>query len=359
MGVVRIVFVFMLTFFQLITPWINIAKHGGIDSYFEKWSAEDEYTSEYAATIEKDPDKDFVVLNIADVQLSADEVYGTEGEIAEATIKKCIEDLNPDLITLSGDNSWCKMGYIRIVDYIDSFGIPWAAVMGNHDGDNGDETQEAFCAYLLEKAENSLFKFGPEDMGYGNYVINITENGEIIHSIYMMDTHSDTSLSCGGYDHLWDNQIAWYKWCVEGNNALAGKTVESSIIFHIPNIEYREAWADAQYNEETGEFENPAYADGFGNTAEPICSPEYDSGFFDVVKALGSTKNIIAGHDHVNNFSLEYEGVRLSYSLKCGPGCYWDSAKNGGSTLTIGSDGHATFAHYYVNPDDLGVNTGC
>lgn len=370
MGIIKLVFVFLFTFTQLITPWLGLAKHGGIDSFFDKWSAEDEYTADYAITLEKDPAKDFVVLNFADIQLSTAEVYGEYGEKAEATIKKCISDVQPDLITLTGDNSWCDMGYLRIVKYLDSFGIPWAAVMGNHDGENGDKREEAWDAYLLYKAKNSLFRFGPEDMGFGNYVINITENGQIIHTIYMVDTHSsaaDTEASkiniapdgTVGYDHLWANQIEWYKWCVEGNNALAGKTVESSLFFHIPNIEYRDAWNAAQYNKETGEYENPDYADSFGSLEEPICSPEGNNGFFDVVKELGSTKNIIAGHDHVNNFSIEYEGVRLSYSLKCGPACYWNPEKSGGSTLTIGSDGHATFAHHYINTEELGVKVIC
>jgi len=190
-------------------------------------------------------------------------------------------------------------------------------------------------------------------MGDGNYVINISENGEIIHSIYMMDTHSKANYPDDSYDHLWENQISWYKWCVEGTNALAGKAVESSVIFHIPNVEYNDAWNEAQYNKQTGKFDNPTYADGFGSLSEPICSPKFNNGFFDVVKELGSTKNIIACHDHINNFSLEYQGVRLSYSLKCGPGGYWDTSKNGGSTLTISSDGHAVFAHHYVDPETL------
>ena len=371
MAIVKLVFAFLLSITQLLHPCFAILTNGGVDSFNEEWSAEDEYTADYAITLEKDPDKDFVVLNFADIQLSSDEVYGENGEIAEATIKKCIEDVKPDLITLSGDNAWCNMGYLRIVEYVDSFGIPWAAVMGNHDGDNGNKFNECWDAFLLYEAENSIFKFGPKDMGYGNYVINITENGKIIHTIFMMDTHSSaddtdagivnyTEAGDHGYDHLWANQIDWYKWVVNGTTALAGETVESTVIFHIPVIQYRTAMfqqCDVTYNEEggfVGATVKEEYAgSGFGSIEEWICSPEGDNGFFDVCKELGSTKNMIAGHDHVNNLSLEYEGIRLSYSLTTGPGCYWNEDKNGGSTITIGSDGHATFAHHYVALADL------
>lgn len=353
MNIVKLVFAFIFSFVQFMSPYTAMLFGGGIDANYEDWSADTQFTAEYAVNLEKDPDRDFVVLNFSDIQLSANEVYGEPGAIAEATIAKAIEEVKPDLITLTGDNAWCKMGYMRITDYIDQFGIPWAAVMGNHDGDNGKKVYENWCAYHLANAENSVFKYGPKDMGVGNYIINITENGKIIHTLYMMDTHTDTSLPCGGYDHLWDNQLEWYSWAVNGTNTIAGKQVESSVFFHIPCIQYRNAWESAGYDPETGKYTNPDYADSFGRNDENICAPNYDNGFFALVKELGSTKNIISGHDHVNDSSIMYDGVRLSYSLTCGPGCYWNEDQNGGSTLTIGSDGHAVFAHHYIDPAGL------
>lgn len=353
MAIIKLVVAVILTFGQFLSPYIAFVQMGGIDNLYDEWSPEQKYTADYAINLEKAPGKDFVVLNLADIQLSSKEVYGEYGKIAEATIAKAIEETKPDLITLTGDNAWCRPGYIRLVNYLDTFGIPWAAVMGNHDGDNGDKVYENWCAYLLYKAENSVFRFGPKDMGVGNYIINITENGKIIHTLYMVDTHTNTELPCGGYDHLWDNQLAWYEWAVKGTNELAGKTVESSVFFHIPCIQYKYAWEDAQYNTETGVYENPAYADSFGLNDETICCPNYDNGFFALAKELGSTKNMIAGHDHVNSSSILYDGIRLSYSLKCGPGCYWNDFQNGGSTLTIDSEGHAVFAHHYVDPATL------
>lgn len=355
MAIFRLVMAFILSIGQFFNPFWTMLFHG-IDSFYEEWSPDMAYTEDYAVTLEKDPNKDFVVLNFADVQLEAEESYGDIGKFAEETMRRAIEEVKPDLITFTGDNAWSKMSYIRVIEFIDSFGIPWAPVMGNHDGKNGKKVAENWCALQIVNAENSIFKFGPEGMGVGNYIINIAENGKVIHSLYMVDTHSATDRDCGGYDHLWDNQLQWYEWAVKGNNALAGKTVESSIFFHIPCIQYRYAWNEAKYNVETGEYENPDYADSFGYNTEWICSPEYDSGFFDLVKELGSTKNMIAGHDHVNCSSIMYQGVRLSYSLKTGSGCYWDNNMNGGSTLSIDSTGKATFAHHYVDADSVVID---
>ena len=356
MAIIKIVLAFLLSFGQFLNPYFSFLFHGGIDNFYEDWSPETQYTADYAVTLEKDPDKDFVVLNFSDIQLVAKEIFGEAGQIAEATIAKAIEEVQPDLITLTGDNSWCHTGYIRLCNFLDTFEIPWAAVMGNHDGGSGEKLYENFCGYQMYNSKYGLFKFGPKDMGVGNYVINITENGKIIHSLYMMDTHTDTQVPVSSYDHLWANQLDWYRWAVEGNNTIAGRTVESSVFYHIPCIEYRYAWDEAKYNPETGKYENPAYADSFGFNEEAICSCSYDSGFFSLAKELGSTKNVIAGHDHVNCASIMYDGIRLSYSLTCSPGGYWEPYMNGGSTLTIGSDGHAVFAHHYVDPDSLELN---
>ena len=353
MAIVKLVLAFIFSVVQLVNPFFVMLGHGGIDNLYEKWSPEQEYTADYAVELEKSPYKDFVVLNFSDVQLSANQVFGEDGAKTEALITKAVKEVKPDLITLTGDNSWNFMGYVRLAEFIDSFDIPWAPVMGNHDGSDGDKVEENWDALQMTKCKNCVFKFGPVDMGVGNYIINITEKGKIIHTLYMMDTHSSTSLPVGGYDHLWDNQLQWYEWAVNGNNAIAGKTVESTVFFHIPCIQYRQAWNDAKYNPETGKYEAEQYADSFGSNDEGICSPEYDNGFFDLVKKLDSTKNIIAGHDHVNNSSILYEGVYLNYSLKSGTGSYWTEDKLGGSVLSINSDGHATFSHHYVPLDSL------
>jgi len=73
-----------------------------------------------------------------------------------------------------------------------------------------------------------------------------------------------------------------------------------------------------------------------------------DNGFFALMQAMGSTEHFIVGHDHTNSFSVMYEGIRLTYALKTGAGCYWNKRLNGGTTITVGSDGHATVAHEYI-----------
>lgn len=359
MAILRLIMAGFLALGQILAPvgaWIS---NFGESAFFTEWSAEDEFTTDSYIELEKEVGEDFVVLNLADVQLDDDELYDSLGEESMALVAKLIEDMQPDLITLSGDNAWGTMTYLDLIKLVDSYGIPWAAVMGNHDGQGC--ISEFWAAYHLAEAENSLFEFGPEGMGYGNYLINITENGKIVHSVYMMDTHNNREYetadgTIGGYDHLWDNQMDWYKWCVEGTNAIAGYNVPSTVIMHIPVVEYYDAWHAVatdidEANGKLGVIENPT-DDVYGRRGETGGHPPVNNGFFALCKELGSTKHMIVGHDHDNDYSIVYEGIRLTYAVKTGAGCYYTEDMMGGTTLTIDSNGNGTITqNYYALTD--------
>ena len=260
-SILKLFLAFTLSVSQIFAPVGALVSNGGEKAFFESWSSESEYTASYAQEIEKQPGKDFVILNITDVQLEDYEVYGKNGELAKNTVDKLVNDVKPDLITMTGDNGWGTMAYLELIKQIDSYGIAWAPVMGNHDGQG--LLSEFWAAYHFSKAENCLFRFGPSDMGYGNYVINITENGHVIHTIFMMDTHSSAVFKTedgkeSGYDHLWENQFEWYKWVIDGVAKQEGRTVESSVFFHIPVCEYQDAWDAAVIKAEEDTTEEAA-----------------------------------------------------------------------------------------------------
>ncbi len=349
MAYLKTIIALLLSIVQILTPIGASFIKGGEDKFFERWTVRSGYTEDYAIELEKKPNKDFVILSIADIQLEKWEAYAEKGKNTTRLINQLVSSIHPDLITVLGDNAWSTSTYLKMIKDLDSLGIPWAPVMGNHDGSCC--ISEFWCAYEMYDAKNCLFKFGPENMGYGNYIINITENGKIIHTLFMMDTHSggDDEGNCPteyAYAGLWDNQIEWYKWAVNGIENIAGKTVESTAFFHIPTPEFAIAWNEA-YDNSKGVFKGE-YADtSFGYNEEPVCACG-TSAFFNACKELGSTKNIICGHDHVNNSSILYDGIRLTYSMKCGEGGYWNPERSGGTVLTINSEGNLSVPQHII-----------
>ena len=71
------------------------------------------------------------------------------------------------------------------------------------------------------------------------------------------------------------------------------------------------------------------------------------------MQELGSTDSVFCGHDHLNNFSLEYKGIRLNYTYSVDylaySGIYKLGSQRGCTVITIGADGslESKLENYY------------
>ena len=81
----------------------------------------------------------------------------------------------------------------------------------------------------------------------------------------------------------------------------------------------------------------------FGENGEGVCCSEHPSRLFEAAKELGSTQGFFCGHDHLNNLSLEYEGMRLTYGMSIDylamPGIAREMKQRGGTLITLLDDG--------------------
>lgn len=335
-----IIKVLLITVLVLIFVWISVFFFYPFHYIFgnisdEVWNNDEEFLLDYTVELQKQPNEDFVVLNLSDVQISNFSLINGGFIKAKNLINKLVDEIDPDLITLTGDNLNGPVNYLiaeQFTTFIDHFNIPWAPVMGNHDAEGSGDNN--WVADLFLTSNNCVLKKGPNDMGVGNYAITIMENDEIVSAIIMMDSHS---YKGDGYDHIWQNQLEWYNWIVNGLNGIAGHIVTNIAMMHIPLFEYVDAW---NYWESTN-FDSEI---GFGEKNERISICETNNGFFNLIKALNSTKVVLCGHDHLNNFSIVYEGVNLAYATKSSDASY-NNSKLGGTILTI-SNSNIILEHY-------------
>jgi len=319
-------------------------------------------------TLRKTPGKDFILLNLSDPQLGDDE--WDEGHpnrrILEGTVRELVRRLSPDLITVSGDLAWAgnDRAYDALADFLDSCGVPWAPMWGNHDNQGGPERVESVVKRYLTHPL-CLYERGPANLGNGNYVIRIEENGVPAAGVIVMDSHdrapyvNERGEETEAWAKLWPEQIDWYR---EQTAALKEEGCsDTALLMHIPIYAYREAHAAAEKAgidpksvtpamAEGPEVWNPGYESSFGVRHEGIGSYPADEGMLDTVLECGSTKLLIAGHDHVNNTVIRWRGVTFVYSLKAGPGCYWEPSLNGGTVLRITGRGVSEVRHEYVDP---------
>ena len=313
----------------------------------EKFDISLEYTDDYAFTLYKEKGENFTVLNLADIHFS-DFGYRVLFSLhTESLIRKLVKETEPDLILLSGDFVCSDSEYYsirRLTDLMDSLGVPFAPIFGNHDREgNCDENYLAEC---LMQSPLCLFKKNDPEMGCGNYVINIKEKSKAnegaeetektVETIIMLDSHSSQPN---------EKQREWYKWVCEGTKRLYGGESEIMCSMHVPLPEYETAYNLAFENDES-----KALYKALGEKNEKICcerdenSKEKSNGFFDTAKECG-TKYIFCSHDHMNDFSLEYEGVRLTYCMKIGKASGYQPGFDGGTVIEIGENGLTSFTH--------------
>lgn len=315
---------------------INSAKINGIPSN-KVWFEEDVFDLDSISSLVKKDGQDFKILLLADVQVNKRDKKGKKH--AFELIDKLVKKTNPDFIVTLGDNTAGKYSDVmakKLSECIASYNIPWAVVLGNHDSE-GRKGRPWFGNYY-EASVNSLFKYGPSNVqGVGNFPVHLKdENGDIIYSFIMLDSNAYRTYEDGeGYDFIHRDQMNWYKWQVEGVSAAQygnylpeSKVVPSMCFFHIPLLEF----ADAEEEVKKGTIDSTKVT---GVNNEDVASAKINSGMFDVMKSLNSTTHVFCGHDHINNMSVDWQGIKLSYGLKTGKTSYFDEKLQGGTLVTI------------------------
>ena len=312
-------------------------RRGADETYI--WAVSDDYSSENAASLEKTAGEDFTILLFTDIQLWT---LVSDNRRAFAIMDELVERTDPDLIVLPGDNVSgisTDILTLQLVSKMESYGVPWAPVFGNHDAE-GNATLE-WQGDRFEEAEHCLFDRGPTDLyGVGNYFVNIFEDGAPIYSLCFMDNGRYIDYGDRTAETYVDYaQIAWYKWNIEGLNAEFGTSVPSMSFSHFAFPEMREAVEKYGILSDDGRYVIPENM-GQGSCAYLPGAAPVNSGFFETAKASGLT-HAFFGHDHENDARITVDGVTLSYGLKTGPSPRpWNSAKEyGGTVITIGDGG--------------------
>lgn len=310
------------------------------------WQEEAAYDKTQVPKIVKQDGVPLKILMFSDIQL---EIHPFNDPKTLQMVDDLVKEVQPDFIVTGGDNvSWIFADVVtkRLVEQMGSYGIPWGVTFGNHENDEG-RADRNWIGNQYEGAPNSVFDMGPSNIhGVGNYHVNVEdEAGNILYTLVMLDSHDRRQYETEkDYDFIYYDQIKWYEWLIKGvsesqygtYDAASGKVVPSMLFFHIPLPEFREAQAYAEANQV-----------GVGKNQENVYCPPVNSGLFDRAKALGSTTHIFAAHDHVNNLSVSYEDILLTYGMKTGFNSYSDEEMRGATLIEIGEDGAVKVEHLY------------
>lgn len=271
----------------------------------------------------------FKIIAITDLHANEQDSYDRQSMEDVATI---IEIYNPDLLALTGDltsdqglseTSW-------VIDHIAALGVPWIFARGNHD--NPFDFTESHN--YLSNAPNSLHAATSEDP---NYRLSIRNKGETedIWNIYVIDDGSYSPKM--GFK---EEQVNWFNAEVE---RVGDNPPPAFLFIHIPLPEYQDVWD---------------LGNCVGVKGEPVYYEEASPNAF---KSLVDSKQILGvwcGHDHVNSYHGEFQGIMLTYVR---PMCYrptdeiYGDLKNGCELITVDVT-NKTFTTKPVFADDPVMN---
>lgn len=309
--------------------------------HIDVWSADRQFDLNEIKTVEK-KGEDFKILLFADTQLWANLAINKQ---CYDEMDALVEKVHPDMIVLTGDNVSAmntRFSINNFIRHMESYGIPWANVFGNHDNEIPSNTLN-WQGDKYMAAEHCLFEKGPSNLyGCGNYVINISENGSPVYSLFFFDNgrYIKYSEEKKAEVYMGYEQIAWYEWNVKGIAEAAGRVVPSMTFSHFAQPEFREAVEKYGVQDENGRYNIPA-EHGFGYCSYLPGAAPVNSGFVKKCIELGSTKYLFCGHDHENNASVTDNGITMTYGLKTGPSPVpWNFAtETGGTVITVSGSG--------------------
>lgn len=285
------------------------------------------------------------IMQIADPQIKLG--FFAKDKKTYDLLDRALAEEKPDIAVVTGDltlSVFTYDAYREFADFMEERQQYWTLVYGNHDAQF--DCSKYTLSKLLAEYDYCLFDPGPDNIkGESNFLINVYRGEDTVpsYSLVMLDSGmypdgEDLALTDWVYDWFGEDQIDWYRWAIEGLQAL-NPDIETSLFYHIPTKEtaemyYADLLADGKeipeaidktellecrdvegVIRESDKIETELMDDGY---LVGIFYQGKNTGLFDAVRELGSTKTIFYGHDHVNNQRGYYGGVYLCYGRCAG-----------------------------------------
>lgn len=288
-------------------------------------------------------------------------------------INNACDELKPDLIVFTGDNilgnhlrdyrfsskkkdmsmedefAIMQKALGHILEIPEKRGIPFAVIYGNHDDMNsftGDEQAEIIRSYSMNR--------GFENKGElcGTYRLPVySSDGETqLMNLWMMNTSRHDKKEDKCYNDITEKQVEWFRnESVAEKEKNGGKPYNSLVFMHIPLKELCDFTEECSPEEADVNFRDihiKRRKGVFGHLHEPVTPVNDDNGFYEEVLKDGGVRGIVSGHDHLNDFVGEKDGIRFVATPCASFRCYGNPHR-----------GVRMFEIYESNPADFYTRT--
>ncbi len=309
-------------------------------------------------------DKKFTIMQVADIQDGPGLLLPTAN-----FLKKALQDVNPDLVILTGDNIMgtnsssqesAKTAICKFMDIFQAAGVKVAAVFGNHDDEGTKATKEYQMSVYMSYDCFVGYDEGDDIYGVGTYNIPIyssTNPAKVVYNLWLFDSGTYDEVN-GGYDYIRQSQLDWY---VTKSNELkaanGGISVKSMAFQHIVIPEVYNCFSEVKFGTKNAVAVNGKFyilnndVTRAGILGEGAYPSRTNSGEFDKMLTQGDVTAMFFGHDHVNSYEATYKNIDLVCTPTAGMASYGDSER-GVRAITIDENNTSTYETHLIKYSD-------
>ena len=220
-------------------------------------------------------------------------------------INQTLDEEKPQLVIFTGDiitSSPQTEGWKEVLEPVVKRGLPWAAVLGNHD-DEYDLKRNEIIRFLTKQPYSLVKENKQKIKGATNHALEVKGQDKKTNAlIYCLDSHAYSQReNIKGYDWFAFDQVKWYretsaKYTKKNKN----EPFPALAFFHIPLLEY-------------AQLSDTSKCIKIGASMEAECPGPVNTGMFAAFLESGDVMGTFVGHDHDNNYIGSLYGVSMAY----------------------------------------------
>ncbi len=312
----------------------------------------------------------FKIMQIADIQ----EDYPVNPDTVKL-ITLALEKEKPDLVVLTGDQiqaysaCYIKDGERKVSEVINSFltpieerNIPFCVTFGNHDDDgpvSKDTQMKIYSSYSCSRSGTPRCE---NDKGTYSLQIFDSDKKKEIFCLYLID--SNKKEPDGAYSPVKKEQLEWFRNERDRLKEKADYYLPAFVFQHIPVPEFYDTLIKCSKKEKDSveafksrkntfwKLDEKALSEG-GFMHESPAVPEINNGEFEALKEKGDILGIFVGHDHINSYITEKDGIALGYCQGAGFNTYGAGDKRGVRIFVLDEKDIRSFKSYTVTMGEL------
>lgn len=334
----------------------------------------------YKDKLKFNSDGKFVILQVSDPQ---DMHIPRRGMFK--MLNKVYDKVNPDLVVFTGDNILgnhindapignrknvkTKEGTLKrmkkalgyVLDPVEKRNLPFAFIFGNHDDMNMISKEEQ--AAIFGSYNHCMpYENDDETVDCGNYNVPIygSDGEKMKFNLWMIDSAGSDSEGRNLFECVKPETLDWYDRKSRELQLQNGAPVMSLMFQHIPVKEtvdfFKECSSDdknAVLNREDGKYYclDSEKAKGFAFEYPAVVRDDY--GQLDTLRKRGDVCALVFGHDHLNSFTGELDGVNIVQTSGASFRSYGNMVSRGVRVFELDENDTTSFRTYTISYFEL------